>query len=85
MLCNILLLIWSAKSKPFKSNFDNKMELNTEMFLAIITFHLICFTDFVPEAEEGLKTRAQMGYSFILWVCLLVVVNLYFVALELFK
>jgi hypothetical protein len=83
MLCNILLLIWSAKAEPFKTRFDNKMELNTEMFLAVITFHLICFTDFIPEAGDGLKTRVQVGYSFILWVCLLVFVNLYFVGKEL--
>ena len=82
---NILLLIWSAKSTPYKNPFNNKMELNTEMFLAIITFHLLCFTDFIPEKGDGLQTRVQMGLSFIFWVCCLVIVNLYFVIKEMTK
>ena len=54
MGCNILLLIWSAKAEAYKNPFNNKMELNTEMFLAIITYHMLCFTDFIPEAGTGL-------------------------------
>jgi hypothetical protein len=70
------------------------MELNTEMFMAIITFHMICFTDFIPErnpysgSEKGLEARVQVGYSFIFWVCLLVAINIYFVqeeAVRMFK
>ena len=73
---------------------DNKMELNTEMFMAIITFHMLCFTDFIPErnpysgSEHGLEARVDMGYSFIFWVCMLVAINIYFVqeeAVKLFK
>jgi hypothetical protein len=79
MGCNILLLIWSTSSRPYKNQFNNKMEMNTEMFMAIITFHMLCFTDFIPEKGDGLKIRIQMGYSFIFWVCTLVVINLYFV------
>lgn len=84
---NTLLLIWSASARPYKAPFNNKMELNTEMFLAIIAFHLLCFTDFVPEnAKVGnIMARVFMGYSFILWVCILVAVNLYFVLKEILK
>ena len=79
MGCNILLLIWKAKAQAFLIPFNNKLDLNTEMFLAILTYHLLCFTDFIPEKGDGLKVRAQMGYSFIIWVCLLVTINLFFV------
>ena len=85
MGCNILMLIWAAKSQPYLNKFNNKMELNTEMFLAIITYHLLCFTDFIPEKGGGLKIRAQMGYSFIFWVCMLVLINLLFLFKELGK
>lgn len=59
------------------------MELNTEMFLAIITYHMLCFTDFIPERGDGLAARVLMGKSFILWVAALMAVNLYFVFKEL--
>ena len=81
MGCNILLLIWSVKASAYKNNFLNKLEMNTEMFIAIITFHLLTFTDFVPE----IQTRVLMGYSFIFWVLMLVVINLYFVFKEMGK
>ena len=74
---NILFLIWSAKAMAFLLPFNNKMDLNTEMFLAIITYHMFCFTDFIQ--IKDLKTRVLMGYSFIFWVCLLVLINLLFV------
>ena len=83
MLANLLLMIWSAKAQPFKARFDNTMELTTEMFLALITFHLVCFTDFIP--ESNLEARLTMGTSFILSVCALIVVHLYFVGKEMFK
>lgn len=82
MGCNILLLIWSAQARAYKNSFMNKMEINTEMFMAIITFHMLCFTDFIPEKGDGLHARILMGYSFIIWVCLLVIINLYFVFKE---
>ena len=83
MLANLLLMIWSAKAQPFKARFDNTMELNTEMFLALITFHLVCFTVFIP--ESNLEARLMMGTSFILSVCGLIVVNSYFVVIEMLK
>lgn len=79
MACNIIFLVWSAKAMAFLHPFNNKMDLNTEMFLAIITYHMLCFTDFIQLKGDGLKTRVLMGYSFILWVCLLVLINLIFV------
>ena len=59
------------------------MDLNTEMFLALVTFHLICFTDFIP--ESNLDARLTMGTSYILSVSGLVAVNLYFVGQEIYK
>ena len=61
------------------------MELNTEMFLAIVTFHMLCFTDFIPEAGNGLETRVQMAYSYIFWVMMLVSINIIFIVKELGK
>jgi hypothetical protein len=82
MGCNILLLIWSVTARAYKNPFLNKMEMNTEMFMAVITFHLLCFTDFIPEKGGGLQVRIQMGYSFIFWVCMLVTINLFVVFKE---
>ena len=81
MLINTFLLIWSATARSYKNPFNNKLELNTEMFLSIITFHLICFTDFIPD----ILYRKEMGYSFIFWVSCLVLINMYFVLKEIIR
>lgn len=52
------------------------------MFIAIISYHLICFTDFIPANEDGLEARNKMGYSFVGWVVLMTTTNLYFLVKE---
>ena len=52
------------------------------MFIAIISYHLICFTDFIPANEDGLDARNKMGYSFVAWVVLMTASNLYFLIKE---
>ena len=79
MASNIVFLIVSGTAEAYYVPFSNKMELNTEMFIAIITYHLMAFSDFIPiNVTGGLKTRTTMGYSFIFWVSILISINLYF-------
>lgn len=82
---NILAMIYQGLTMQFKKRFTNRLELNTEMFLATITYHLVTFTDFVPAAGGGMKARTTMGYSFITWVSLLTFINLCFVMVELYR
>ena len=77
--CNIVFLIYFGSTQVYYVPLMNRLEFNTEMFIAIISYHLITFTDFVSPKGDGLKTRVLMGYSFIFFVSLLVFVNLYFV------
>jgi hypothetical protein len=57
------------------------MELNTEMFLGIITLHLVVFTDFVFDKD----VQYEFGKSYIVWIALLLLINLCFVAQELYR
>ena len=80
--CNIVWLIYKGKSRPFKTPFKNKLELNTEMFFAVISYHLVCFTDFISRTRGGLKARYDMGYSFMVWTGILIVINFTIIFIE---
>jgi flagellar biosynthesis/type III secretory pathway M-ring protein FliF/YscJ len=51
------------------------------MFLAIVCYHLLTFTDYIPQKE----TQYLMGKSFMLWIVLLLAINLFFVVKEIFR
>jgi steroid 5-alpha reductase family enzyme len=52
MYFNIFVLIYVAQTWPFRSPYTNKMELGTEFFVICVTFHLLTFTDWVPEKAD---------------------------------
>ena len=81
MLTNVYMLIYVAKSDSFMTPFDRRMAMMTEVFLAAVTFHLIVFTDFVPDKD----TQYFMGFSFMFWIISLLVINISFVVIEIFR
>jgi hypothetical protein len=81
MFLNILILIYLGFTNANCSKLDYILSLNTEMFMAIVCYHLIAFTDFVPNKE----TQYLMGKSFMVWICLLLAINLNFVFKEIYR
>lgn len=53
----IIVLLWF---RPLDSPFAINMEVFNECTMIVLTYGLICFTDFVPEAE----TRHLVGYAY---------------------
>ena len=51
MLTNLFMLIILAYSDSFNSRHSKRMALTTELFMAIISYHLIVFTNFVPDKD----------------------------------
>ena len=48
------------------------MEMVNDVFVLILTYHIFLFTDFVPDLEH----QFNLGYSYGIFLALLVTVNL---------
>ena len=57
------------------------MAMITEIFLAAVCFHLIIFTDFVPDKD----IQFFMGFSFMFFIICLLGINIFFVVKEMFR
>ena len=75
------MLTYLAKSDSFMTPFDRRMAMLTELFLAAVCFHLIMFTDFVPDKD----IQYSMGFSFMFWIISLLAINVFFVGKEMFR
>ena len=51
------MVIFLQLYKPLESNFANNIETFNEATVILMTYFLMCFTDFVPDAE----TRSELG------------------------
>ena len=64
-ITSIAIIILIGNTLPFKKANRNRSELFYESYIIFFMYHILCFTDFVP--EEGIKN--YVGYSAI--TCLL--------------
>jgi hypothetical protein len=48
---NLAMLIYNGGTKPYKSIFRSKVEMISEIFISLDTFHFMLFTDFVRDVE----------------------------------
>lgn len=49
LLMNILVAGYLLHHKPMASKFKNRIELLNEMFITVATYHMIFFTDWIPD------------------------------------
>jgi hypothetical protein len=61
--------------KPFIRKSDNRTELYNEFTTLVVNYHLMCFTDFVPDVN----TRELLGMSLVYVTGGNLLVNLLFV------
>jgi len=67
--------------KPFTNWSANWIELGNEFSTLVVNYHLMCFTDFVPEPE----TKEYIGDSLVLFTVANLAVNLAIVGRESIK
>ena len=65
-------LIYLVKFKPFDDNRVNRLEVMNEATNFVMLYHVMCFTDFVPEAED----RYYIGWSFIACIVVNLIVHM---------
>lgn len=72
MTC-IVLIIVGGLTNPLKTRYESNMFYFNEVKLIFIMYHIVCFTDFIPDPE----TRFLVGYSCILFILGGLVINSY--------
>ena len=63
---SIFMIIYLPWHRPLESKFATFMEVMNEETILILTYLLMCFTDFVPDVT----TRGYIGYYSMAMVCL---------------
>ena len=71
-----LYIIWYIMLWPHNMRKLVYIELTNEVFFMILNYHMVAFTLFNPD----LQTQFNMGWSYLLFMGLLILVNLTFVA-----
>ena len=65
-------LCYLVRYQPFDDSRVNKLEVMNEATNFIMLYHVMCFTDLVPEAEN----RYMIGWSFVAMICMNLMVHL---------
>ena len=63
---------------PFESDFVNSIELFNELMNLVTLYHLICFTDFVPNT----KVRYGIGFIQLYFIIIWISVHFFFLIRE---
>ena len=72
------MIIYLVYFFPLKERKMVKLETFNEITTVVLMYHLMCFSNFVPEAE----TRNQIGFSFIGIASMNILVHFYLLARE---
>ena len=73
-LATISLLMWQ---QPYQSQARNRMETVEELSILVIMYHIICFTEWMPD----LDIRYYLGYSVVFCVAgqLIIIVSITYI------
>ena len=72
---NLIIVIFIGLSKPFARKLRNIIEFVNEGLVSVTCFHLLVFTDYVP--DKYMQYRA--GYSMLMVLFVLILFNMWFV------
>ena len=75
---NLFVITYFGQVYPLKVRLKNHIEFSNEVFVQFATFHFVCFTDFVGEAQ----TQYYIGFSLILLIALNVIINFGFMLIQ---
>lgn len=66
-----LYIVFYGGNKPHWDSRRVSLELFNEVMILVACYHLMCFSDFIIDAD----TQFSMGYSFVAVILVVVVVN----------
>ena len=75
---SVFMIIFLLTYWPFESFFAVRMAVMDECTILVLSYFLLCFTDFVPEAE----TRSEIGHFYVAVVLVNVLVHFIFLLLD---
>ena len=68
-----MMMIYMAHFQPMPSFRDNNSEVKQDAFLLVCAYHLLLFTDYVPDVE----IQYMAGWSYILVICIMLSLNIF--------
>jgi len=71
LVLNASIFSYQSTSRPFKTRFDNRLELLNESFIVVISIHLIGFTDWLDVNQQE-----WMGWSMDILILIVTLINL---------
>ena len=71
-MSSVMIIIATGFINVRTSSFDRKMDIFNEVKLIFVMYHMMLFTDFLPDPE----TQSQIGYSVAVIVVLGTLVNM---------
>ena len=74
-LVNLFFLIFTAHTQPIKQRHDRNMDMVSEGFMMLVTYHLLLFTEYGPDVEQ----QYSLGWSYLASISGLLLCNMYFV------
>ena len=72
LLCTMIVLLYIASQRPYKSSFMNKLEILNELTIFVAVYPLLAFTEWVWD----LDTRMDIGWSLVGLIGLNIISNI---------
>jgi hypothetical protein len=86
ILCSAFILIYAITYKPYENDLLNFQEICNESFTLLSGYHMLMFTDFIPDDATVLNTgknlKHQLGWSFLAIIGTNLLINLAIIARE---
>jgi hypothetical protein len=74
-LQSVIVFIYIIHAKPFDDSELNRIEIFNEMCILVTAYHLVCFTDLIPDDLEYDEIHKGIGISMVAVTALNVTVN----------
>jgi len=71
LLC-LISLVYFGKYMPMKTRKKNRIEWINDNLVDLLTLHMFCFSDWVPDME----TQYMVGFSMIAIIALMILINM---------
>jgi hypothetical protein len=71
----LLVYIYNIHARPFEEPDLNRLEIFNEITILISAYHLLAFTDWIPDSEEYSHIHENFGISMLTFTAINVIVN----------
>ena len=70
---NTMMMIYMTHFRPMPTSKNNKQEVMQDVFLLVCSYHLLLFTDYVPDVE----IQYMAGWSYNIVISIMITFNIF--------